>query len=73
MAPRMVATSNILDISNRISPRTEAALVNMGYEVRRSALSFAFAGVHGLTMWPDGVEGCADPQRDGVAVGVKQA
>ena len=73
MAPRMVATSNILDISNRIPPRTEAALVGMGYEVRRSPLSFAFAGVHGLTMWPDGVEGGADPQRDGIAVGVNQA
>ena len=56
-----------------IPPRTEAALVGMGYEVRRSPLSFAFAGVHGLTMWPDGVEGGADPQRDGIAVGVNQA
>lgn len=73
LAPRMVATSNIIDISNRIAPQTEAALVEMGYSVRRSPLSFAFAGVHGLTMWPDGVEGGADPQRDGVAVGVIQA
>ena len=72
LAPRMVATSNIIDISNRIAPQTESALVEMGYSVRRSALSFAFAGVHGLTMWPDGVEGGADPQRDGVAVGVMQ-
>ncbi|MBW4976348.1 gamma-glutamyltransferase family protein [Roseovarius mucosus] len=70
MAPRMVATSNVIDISNRISPMTEAALVDLGYEVRRSPLSYAFAGVHGLTMWPDVVEGGADPQRDGLAVGV---
>ncbi|MCZ4352723.1 gamma-glutamyltransferase [Roseovarius aestuarii] len=70
MAPRMVATSNVLDISNRISSATETALVSNGYEVRRSALSYAFAGVHGLTMWPEGVEGGADPQRDGLAIGV---
>lgn len=70
MAPRMVATSNVVDISNRISPRTETALASFGYEVRRSPLSYAFAGVHGLTMWPDGIEGGADPQRDGMAAGV---
>lgn len=70
MAPRMVATSNIIDISNRISIGTENALTGMGYQVRRSYQSYAFAGVHGLTMWPEGIEGGADPQRDGMAVGV---
>jgi hypothetical protein len=34
MAPRMVATSNVIDISNRILRRTEKGLVDMGYEVR---------------------------------------
>ena len=70
MAPRMVATSNVLDISNRISPSAEAALIADGYEVRRSPLSYAFAGVHGLTMWDGDTEGGADPQRDGMPVGV---
>lgn len=70
MAPRIVATSNIIDISNRILKRTERGLIDMGYEVRRTHLSYAFAGVHGISMWPDGLEGGADPQRDGMALGL---
>ena len=70
MAPRMVATSNVIDISNRMLRRTERGLVEKGYSLRRTHISYAFAGVHGITMWPDGLEGGADPQRDGMAVGV---
>jgi gamma-glutamyltranspeptidase / glutathione hydrolase len=70
MAPRIVATSNVIDISNRISRKTERALTAMAYDVRRSYLSYAFAGVHGITMWPEGLEGGADPQRDGMAIGI---
>lgn len=69
-APRIVATSNVVDISNRIPRSTERSLEGMGYTVRRSHLSYAFAGVHGLTMWPGGIEGGADPQRDGMTVGI---
>ena len=42
----------------------------MGYEVRRTHLSYAFSGVHGISMWAGALEGGADPQRDGMAVGV---
>jgi gamma-glutamyltranspeptidase/glutathione hydrolase len=70
MAPRIVATSNAIDISNRIPYRTERQLERMGYEVRRSYVSYAFSGVHGITMWAGALEGGADPQRDGMAVGV---
>src|SRR5262245_18738327 len=70
MAPRLVATSNAIDISNRISRKTERTLTAQGYEVRRSYLSYAFAGVHGISLWPEGLEGGADPQRDGMAVGI---
>ena len=70
LAPRIVATSNIIDISNRILKRTEKRLTDMGYEVRRTHVSYAFAGVHGISMWPDGLEGGADPQRDGMALGL---
>lgn len=70
LAPRAVATSNVIDLSNRIRRGTETALVAMGYEVRRTHVSYAFAGVHGISMWPEGLEGGADPQRDGMAVGV---
>lgn len=70
LAPRAVATSNVIDLSNRIRRGTETALAGMGYEVRRTHVSYAFAGVHGITMWPEGLEGGADPQRDGMAVGL---
>ena len=70
ISPRIVATSNVIDISNRVLKRSERALCEMGYEVRRTHVSYAFAGVHAITMWPEGIEGGADPQRDGMAVGL---
>ncbi len=70
MAPRMVATSNAIDISNRVPPHIQAELEAQGYEVRRSHLSYAFAGVHGVAKFGDEVSGGADPQRDGYAGGV---
>lgn len=69
-APRIVATSNAIDISNRIPRSVELALQGEDYEVRRSALSFAFAGVHAITRIDGRLAGGADPQRDGYAAGV---
>lgn len=68
-APRFSATSDAVDISNRIPRAVERDLVAMGYEVRRSPVSYAFAGVHGITCWDSALEGGADPQRDGLAAG----
>lgn len=70
-APRFSATSDKIDISNRIPRATQRALETMGYEVVRSPLTFAFAGVHGITMWDGKLEGGADPQRDGYPAGVQ--
>jgi gamma-glutamyltranspeptidase / glutathione hydrolase len=70
MAPRFSATTNAIDISNRILRRTQAALEAAGYEVRRSPQSFPFAALHGITRWDGVLEGGADPQRDGYAAGV---
>ncbi len=64
-APRFSATTDKIDISNRIPRATQRALEGMGYEVVRSPLTFAFAGVHGISMWDGVLEGGADPQRDG--------
>jgi gamma-glutamyltranspeptidase/glutathione hydrolase len=69
-APRLSATSDAIDISNRISRAAQQGVEAMGYEVRRSPVSYAFAGVHGITMWDGRLEGGADPQRDGLAIGV---
>jgi gamma-glutamyltranspeptidase/glutathione hydrolase len=69
-APRFSATTDVIDISNRIPRRVQQAVEADGYEVRRSALSFPFAAPHGITMWDGRLEGGADPQRDGYAAGV---
>lgn len=65
MAPRFSATTDAIDIANRIPRKTEAALAAMGYEVRRSPQSFPFAALHAITRWDGVLEGGADPQRDG--------
>ncbi len=69
-APRFCTTSDIIDISNRILRRTEQALKGMGYPVRRSPLSYHFAGVHALRHTSSGWDGGADPGRDGMALTV---
>jgi len=69
-APRFSATSDAIDISNRIPRAVQREVEAMGYEVRRTAVSYAFAGVHGITNWDGVLEGGADPQRDGLAAGV---
>jgi gamma-glutamyltranspeptidase/glutathione hydrolase len=69
-APRFSATSDAIDIGNRIPRAAPRALEAMGYEVRRSPASYPFAAVHGITMWDGRLEGGADPQRDGLAAGI---
>lgn len=64
-APRFSATSDVIDLSNRIPRAEQAALEAMGYATKRSPVSFAFAAIHGITMWDGRLEGGADPQRDG--------
>jgi gamma-glutamyltranspeptidase/glutathione hydrolase len=70
-APRFSATSDAIDISNRIPRRTQRALEAMGYEVRRSPLTFPFAAPHAISFWDGALEGGADPQRDGYAAGIE--
>ena len=69
-APRFCATSDTIDISNRILRRTEAELRAMGYPVRRSGFSYAFAGVHAARRTGAGWDGGADPGRDGMVLSV---
>ena len=70
MAPRFVATSEVIDVSNRIPRSVQKTVEAMGYPVRRSHLTYAFAGVHGIAMFDGHLDGGADPQRDGYAAGV---
>jgi gamma-glutamyltranspeptidase/glutathione hydrolase len=69
-APRFSATSDAIDVSNRIPRGVQKALEAKGYEVKRSPLSYPFAAPHGITCWDGVLEGGADPQRDGYAAGV---
>jgi len=70
MAPRFSATSEVIDIGNRIPRATQRALESQGYQVRRYPQTFPFAAPHGITLWDGSLEGGADPQRDGYAAGV---
>jgi gamma-glutamyltranspeptidase/glutathione hydrolase len=67
MAPRFSATTDEIDISNRIPYATQRAVEALGYGVRRNFHSYPFAAVHGITMFDGVLRGGADPQRDGYA------
>ena len=69
--PRFSATSDAIDVSNRIPNYVTADLEAQGYEVIRSYLSYEIAAVHGITIHDDGsLEGGADPGHDGMALEV---
>jgi gamma-glutamyltranspeptidase/glutathione hydrolase len=67
-SPRFSATSNVIDLSNRIPRSVERELIGLGYQTVRSPLSHTFAWVHGIKITPEGLEGGADPATDGVAL-----
>ncbi len=69
-APRIVAVSNSIDISNRIRRRVSEGLVALGYDVKRSPQSYAFAAIHAIRIDDGWCSGGADPQRDGMAISV---
>jgi gamma-glutamyltranspeptidase/glutathione hydrolase len=69
-APRFNATSDTLDITNRILRATEAELRRRGYPVRRWPMNFHFAGVHAIRIRDGRLDGGADPGRDGMAMAV---
>ena len=67
-SPRFSATSNVVDLSNRIPRSVERELGTLGYQTVRSPLSHTFAWVHGIKVTPEGPEGGADPATDGMAL-----
>jgi len=72
-APRIVAVSNSIDISNRIRRSVSDALSAQGYDIKRSAQSYPFAALHGIRIDDGRCTGGADPQRDGMAISVPVA
>jgi gamma-glutamyltranspeptidase/glutathione hydrolase len=69
-APRFSATSNAIDVANRIPAYITDQVALQGYEIRRSHLSFAFAMVHGIQIRDGKLNGGADPAGDGMALAV---
>ena len=70
-APRVLALSDTLDLSNRALHSVERQLNARGYRTRRSPRSHDFASPHAARRRPDGSwQGGADPGRDGMAVEV---
>lgn len=70
-APRFSATSNAIDITNRIPGYLTDPLADQGYEIIRSALTFGIGAVHGIRIDDGALSGGADPGHDGVALGVR--
>ncbi len=68
--PRDMLVSGYFWHRSAASMTKQTALEAMGYAVNRSAQTFPFAGVHGISLWDGQLDGGADPQRDGYAAGV---
>jgi gamma-glutamyltranspeptidase/glutathione hydrolase len=69
-APRIVAVSDSIDVSNRVRHDVTDDLAGLGYDIKRSWMSYAFAALHGIQVIGTRLEGGADPQRDGMALRV---
>jgi len=67
-APRFCATSDTIWLTNRIIRSAERDLTDRGYPVKRSPLTYYFAGVHGIRIVDGLCDGAADPGRDGMAL-----
>jgi gamma-glutamyltranspeptidase/glutathione hydrolase len=69
-APRIVAVSDTIDVSNRVPLAVTDALEADGYGVKRNPQGYAFAALHGIRIQDGRLDGGADPQRDGMAMTV---
>ena len=67
-AARLSATSDRIDVTNRLSRLVTDEVAAMGYDIVRSPLSYAIAAVHALLKTDRGWVGGADPGHDGMAV-----
>jgi gamma-glutamyltranspeptidase/glutathione hydrolase len=69
-APRFAATSDTIEVSNRILRSAERELQAKGYPTRRYPLSYHFAWVHAIRIVDGRLDGGADPATDGMATAV---
>jgi gamma-glutamyltranspeptidase / glutathione hydrolase len=69
-APRFSATSDVIEVSNRILRSAERDLAAKGYVTRRWPQAYTFAWVHAIRITENGWDGGADPATDGMAAQV---
>jgi gamma-glutamyltranspeptidase/glutathione hydrolase len=69
-APRLSATSDMIDVSNRIPNYVTDVLAAQGYEIARSPYSYTFGSVHAIKIAGGRITGWADPNHDGMALAV---
>jgi gamma-glutamyltranspeptidase/glutathione hydrolase len=65
-AARLSATSNMIDVSNRIPWGVQREPERKGC----SPNTYGFAAVHAIRVHPNGLDGGADPGHDGVVMAV---
>lgn len=65
-APRFCATSNRIELTNRIFRSVEAELNDSGYETARFAASYVTPIVHAVRIIDGKLDGGADPAGDGM-------
>ncbi len=70
IAPRIAATSNFVELSNRILRTVERDLCAMGYPVIRQPYPYTSAWVHAIRIVDGRWDGGADPATDGMAMAV---
>ena len=69
-APRFMATSATIEVTNRIFRATERELQSRGYPTHRHAVSHMMPHVHGIRIVDGQLDGGADPSNDGMAAQV---
>ncbi len=69
-APRFMATSDTIEVTNRIFRSTERELQARGYATHRHAVSHMMPHVHGIRIVDGKLDGGADPSNDGMAAQV---
>ncbi len=70
VAPRFTATSDTIEVTNRILRGTERTLQARGYPTKRHAQSYMNPIVHAIRIVDGKLDGGADPSGDGMAAAV---
>ena len=65
-APHFVNRFGTMEVEKGRAPELAAALADMGFEVEEATLA---SGLHGIVITPEGLEGGADPRREGIVIG----